>query len=190
MINFTAIDFETANANIPCEIGISVVRDGSIVETRSWYIKPSCFPYMNWWCHRIHGISNDLLADADTFDSLWYNYLKPYIQSELIVAHNASFDVGVLKATLDYYQISLPNISYLCSCQVSRKVWQDMPHHSLDYLCEEMGIYFTHHRAGADAEACAKLILKAADKLGASTMQELADRSGTKIIEKYRNKQI
>lgn len=186
MINFTAIDFETANANIPCEIGVSVVRDGSIVETRSWYIKPSCFPYMNMWCQRVHGISNEMLADADTFDSVWYNHLKPYIQKELLIAHNAPFDIGVLKASLDNYQITYPEIKYLCSCQVSRNVWQDLPHHSLGFLCDEMGIYFTHHRAGADAEACAKLVLKAAHTLGANSVEELAELSRTKIAEKFK----
>lgn len=39
-INFIAIDFETATgkrASI-CEAGICVVRDGEIVETRSWLV--------------------------------------------------------------------------------------------------------------------------------------------------------
>ena len=41
-INFIAIDFETATgkrASI-CEAGICVVRDGEIVETRSWLVRP------------------------------------------------------------------------------------------------------------------------------------------------------
>ena len=29
-MNFTAIDFETASSNIPCEIGLCVVREGKI----------------------------------------------------------------------------------------------------------------------------------------------------------------
>jgi len=35
-MTFTAIDFETAYADFPCEVGLSRVVDGSIVDTKSW----------------------------------------------------------------------------------------------------------------------------------------------------------
>ncbi|MDD4534183.1 MAG: exonuclease, partial [Prevotella sp.] len=41
-LDFVAIDFETAS-NSPdsiCEAGICVVRDGKIVETQSWLVRP------------------------------------------------------------------------------------------------------------------------------------------------------
>lgn len=180
-MNFIAIDFETANINVPCEIGVCVVRNGLISETRSWLIKPSCFPYMNWWNQRVHGISNEMLKDAIPFDLLWEDMLKSYFQNELLIAHNAPFDIGVLKATLNHYKISHPEFSYLCSCQLSRRVWNNLPKHSLGFLCEEMGIYFTHHRAGADAEACARLVLYAAEKLGAESVESVAKMSGVFI---------
>ncbi len=57
-MTFTAIDFETAHASFPCEIGLTVVENGQITESRSWLIKPACFPYMNPWNERVHGISS------------------------------------------------------------------------------------------------------------------------------------
>ena len=41
-INFIAIDFETAsNAQAAiCEAGISIVKGGKVVETRSWLVRP------------------------------------------------------------------------------------------------------------------------------------------------------
>lgn len=180
-MNFTAIDFETASSNIPCEIGLCVVRDGKITETRSWLIKPSCFPYMNWWNQQVHGISNEMLEDAVTFDQLWEGELKSYFMSGHLVAHNAPFDVGVLKATLNHYNITHPKFSYFCSYQLSKRVWTELPRHGLGFLCEEMGIYFTHHRAGEDAEACAKVVLCAAEKLGADNVENIAQKSGLGI---------
>ena len=56
-INFIAIDFETATgkrASI-CEAGICVVRDGEIVETRSWLVRPQGNSY-SYWNMQIHGI--------------------------------------------------------------------------------------------------------------------------------------
>ena len=55
-INFIAIDFETATgkrASI-CEAGICVVRDGKIVETRSWLVRPQGNSY-SYWNMRISG---------------------------------------------------------------------------------------------------------------------------------------
>jgi DNA polymerase-3 subunit epsilon len=183
-MNFTAIDFETASGNVPCEIGICVVREGKIAETRSWFIKPSCFPYMNFWNQNVHGISNSMIENALTFDSLWNRTIKFYLQDQLLVAHNAPFDIGVLKATLTHYEIQPPGFSYLCSCQLSRRVWKEFPKHGLGYLCQEMGIFFNHHRAGADAEACAKIVILAAEKLGVKNLEDLALKSGTKIMNK------
>jgi DNA polymerase-3 subunit epsilon len=183
-MNFTAIDFETATGNIPCEIGICVVRGGQIVETLSWFIKPSCFPYMNFWNQKVHGISNSMIEDALTFDSLWEDVIRYYLQDQLLVAHNAPFDIGVLKAALTHYEIQPPTFSYLCSCQLSRRVWKEFPRHGLGYLCQEMGIFFNHHRAGADAEACARIVILAAEKMGANNLEELAQISGTKITNK------
>ena len=39
-MTYTAIDFETAHANYPCEIGLTRVEDGIILESKSWLIKP------------------------------------------------------------------------------------------------------------------------------------------------------
>jgi DNA polymerase III epsilon subunit-like protein len=39
-MNFTAIDFETAAHDMPCQLGLVVVRDGQIAEENRWLIKP------------------------------------------------------------------------------------------------------------------------------------------------------
>ena len=56
-LNFIAIDFETATpkrASI-CEVGICVVRNGEVVETRSWLVQPkeNLYSYWNMQCHGI-----------------------------------------------------------------------------------------------------------------------------------------
>lgn len=41
-LNFIAIDFETATPKRAsfCEVGICVVRNGEVTETRSWLVQP------------------------------------------------------------------------------------------------------------------------------------------------------
>lgn len=173
-MNFTAIDFETADELIPCELGICVVRNGIITETRSWLIKPSCYPYMNRWHENIHGISSRDLADAPYFDTVWPE-IEPYLAGQLLLAHNARFDMAVLHETLIRYRLACPEADYLCSVRLARRTWPGMDSHRLNVLCQHFGITFRHHRAGDDAEACARIMLQIAKdtqaKISASTLQ-------------------
>ena len=159
-MNFTAIDFETAHACFPCEIGLTRVENGKIAETKSWLIKPACFPYMNPYHERVHKISSTQLVSAPTFDELWHE-LKPHLDEQIVVAHNAPFDMSVLRASLVHYDLALPKMEYFCSVQLSRKVWKQLASHSLGNLCHFHDISFNHHRAGDDAKACATIVLKA-----------------------------
>lgn len=179
-MTFTAIDFETAHANYPCEIGLCRVEDGVIVATKSWLIKPACFPYMNPWNERVHGISTAELVNEKSFDELW-SELKPWIEDQYLVAHNAGFDMNVLKATLEYYDLALPYFDYFCSVSLSRKIWKHLPSHSLGNLCQYHDIQFKHHRAGDDARACAIITLKAFEILELNDVFENLNSVGVKM---------
>jgi DNA polymerase-3 subunit epsilon len=162
MIDFCAIDFETATheRNSACEVGICIVENNRIVTTKSWLIKPPSFPYFNRHNIAVHGIYPSDVTDAPTFLQIW-DELQDYIQGKMIIAHNASFDAGVLRGCLEYYRISKPDLQYLCSVQLARKSWLGLPSYSLGNLAKAHQISFHHHRAGDDAEVCAKISLMA-----------------------------
>lgn len=180
MLNFTAIDFETAHADFPCEIGLSRVVEGQIVETKSWLIKPACFPYMNPWNERVHGITAADVASARTFEELW-SELKPWIEDQTLVAHNAAFDMKVLRSSLNYYDLAIPWSEYFCSVSLSRKVWKHLPSHSLGALSEYHDIRFNHHRAGDDARACAIIVLKAWEENNITGLKDGLNALGVKL---------
>jgi DNA polymerase-3 subunit epsilon len=180
-MNFTAIDFETANALDPCEIGLTKVENGKIVETKSWLIKPACFPYMNRYHEMVHGISSNDLQREPHFEHIW-GEIKPFIEDELIVAHNAGFDMNVLRFILAYYDLAIPCIEYFCSVSLSRKVWKNLPNkYSLGALCDEFNIRFNHHRAGDDARACAQIVLKAIEETQMTDLHCGLNNLGVKI---------
>lgn len=168
---FTALDFETAHANFPCEIGLTRVENGKIIESKSWLIKPACFPFMNPWNQRVHGISAAHVSKALTFDDLW-SELKPWFDDSTIVAHNAAFDTRVLKSSLEYYDLAIPYTDYFCSVNLSRKAWKHLPSHSLGVVCDYHDIRFNHHRAGDDAMACALITIKAFETVDAVDVQD------------------
>ncbi len=104
-MQFAAIDFETASgaAASACSLGVAVVEGGEIVSTREWLIHP---PELYFSPHNLAvlGIPPPLVAAQPEFDGLW-----PEIEREIgrrtLVAHNAPFDMGVLRATLMRYSI-------------------------------------------------------------------------------------
>ena len=103
-MTYTAIDFETAHANYPCEIGLTRVEDGIIIESKSWLIKPACFPYMNPWNERVHGISAAKVANAATFEELW-GELKTWIDDRMSRKTWKQLSSHSLGVVCDYHQI-------------------------------------------------------------------------------------
>jgi len=170
-MNFIAVDFETAHANYPCEIGLTKVENGQIIDSKSWLIKPACFPYMNPWNQRVHGISSANVAKALTFDEHWTE-LKLWLEDSILVAHNAAFDMRVLRSSLAHYDLALPHSEYFCSVSISRKTWKNLTSHSLGVVCDFHNIRFNHHRAGDDAKACAIIVLKAFETVQAESVED------------------
>lgn len=181
-MDFCAIDFETATheRHSACELGICVVENSKIVSTKTWLIKPPSFPYFNQRNIDVHGILPSDVKDAPTFDEIWYE-VQEMMYGSLMIAHNASFDAGVLRSCLDYYGMFKPNLNYLCSIQVAKKSWNYLPKYGLKHLAEHHQIRFNHHRAGDDAEACARISLLAFEKLFITRNEEVSESFHSKL---------
>ncbi len=152
---FTAIDFETATSsrNSICQIGLVRVVDGEIYQYFSQLIRPPDNQY-NYWNTRVHGITPIATLHQPTFPEVW-PVIRSLIEDQLVVAHNVSFDSGVLRATLQYYRLPVPEFRTECTYRLSRM--------NLKKMCETLDIeLLKHHDAMHDAMACAKayLILK------------------------------
>lgn len=181
-MDFCAIDFETATheRHSACELGICVVENSQIVSTKTWLIKPPSFPYFNQRNIDVHGIVPNDVKDAPTFDEIWYE-VQEMMYGNLMIAHNASFDAGVLRSCLDYYGMFKPNLNYLCSIQVAKKSWNYLPKYGLKHLAEHHQIKFNHHRAGDDAEACARIALLGFEKLIITSTDEIHEYFQAKL---------
>lgn len=181
-MNFVAIDFETATPerHSACEMGICIVEDFKIVETKSWLIKPPSFPYFNRYNVAVHGIQPEDVISAPTFDEVWHE-AQDIMYGHLMLAHNASFDASVLRSCLDYYGFYRPKINYLCSIQIAKHSWKNLPRYGLKALAEHLDITFNHHRAGDDAEVCAKIATMAFQRLMITRHEEALSFFGKKI---------
>lgn len=158
-MDFVAIDFETANSyrNSACSIGITRFENFQLVEMKTWLIKPPSWPAFTPFNISIHGITPDMVRNAPTFAQLWPE-IAHYFDNSIVIAHNASFDIAVLKAALQVYHIELPRFSYFCSCIMAKKAWPGKASYSLDNMCRFHKIPLKHHDAGEDAHAAAQLV--------------------------------
>lgn len=185
-MDFVAIDFETANEkrNSACSMGITVVENNSIVLEKYFLIKPCEMRFlpMNIW---IHGITPEDVEGEKNFKELWQD-IRPYIDGKFIIAHNAGFDVSVLRNTLDFYGIDYPEFQYACSVVMAKHYYIDLPNHKLNTVSEALGFELKHHHAGEDATAAAHILINICEELNINTIGELALTLGLRIGEVYK----
>lgn len=158
-MKYIAFDVETPNRRNDrmSAIGIAVVENGSIVQDWATLVNPETrFDRFNV---ELTGISPLAASKAPTFEQLWPR-LEPLFSSGLLVAHNATFDMGVLGKCLQGYGIRWrDSADYACTVQMGRKCYPALPNHRLNTLCSSLNIPLEHHQAGSDSRACASLLL-------------------------------
>lgn len=180
-MNFIAIDFETANEKraSACSLGITVVKDNKIVEEKYWLIKPKPFRFEARNII-IHGIREEDVIDEKEFDELWPK-IKPYLENNLVIAHNASFDLSVLRNTLDLYNLEYPKLNYACTLVASKLFYRYLNNHKLNTVNRHLGYKFNHHHASADATAAANILINISQELNLNKMEEIAHVVGFKL---------
>ena len=172
---FTAIDFETANRrrDSACQLAAVRVRHGSIVDSWKWMIRPVPCQFSAGNI-RIHGITPDDVAGSPTFGECW-SEIADRLDGETLVAHNASFDIGVLRACLTAHRCEIPELSYTCTRAVAKAAWPHQRRFGLKPLGNWLGIDFKHHDALEDSIACAKILLAAGMDRRSESLEHLEE---------------
>lgn len=172
-MNFITVDFETANSKLSsaCSLGLVLVENGKLVEKFHYYIKPYPY-YFNARNVMIHGIKKENVVDSPDFLKLWKD-IKYLFKGNQILAHNASFDMSVLRACLDAYDLTYPKLSYYCTYRLSESLL-DLENNRLPTVAESMKIRLKkHHDALSDSEATAKIGIKLMKKFKVNDLDDL-----------------
>jgi len=177
-MEFVAIDFETANERraSACSCGIAIVSNGRVVETRHWLIRPQELRFCPWNVS-IHGISESDVVDKPQLCDLW-DEIRDCLTGRIVLAHNASFDMSVLRHALDGYGIPYPRLEYSCTHLIAKETWREWVCFSLAAIAHKLQLVFNHHDAMEDARACAEVALLATKHLNASCFAELEELTG------------
>jgi DNA polymerase-3 subunit epsilon len=118
------------------------------------------------------------VQDAPEFPAIASGFLERLTRADIVIAHNAQFDIGALRATLAHFGLRCPEFDYLCTCRVAKRIWPDLPDHKLNTLAAHIGHEFHHHNAKADAEAAGRVLLAMMKHVNAKTPSELLRKTG------------
>lgn len=175
--SWVAIDFETASfRGTPCAVGLVEVDGGRIVNRHSWLIRP---PVFEFWSFNValHGITPEMCRNAPSWsDSL--AEIVGIVDGRPLVAHNASFDIGVVRDACDLVGSEWPSLRYTCTLVIGRRTWPGLSTYSLPFLAAHLGLAAgAHHDAAEDAAASAAIACSALDATQSSTLEELVERT-------------
>lgn len=182
-LDFTAIDFETANEyrGSPCSVGLVRVRDGQVVDQAHWLIRPpEAFDYFNPFNTRLHGISSDTVASSPRWNET-LPHLTSFIGGDVVVAHNAGFDIGVIRYACIADAIHWPALDFLCTLALSRRLFS-LPSYRLPFVAAQVGVILNHHHnAHDDALASGQIALALARQQGCDSLEDLAQAAEIRV---------
>lgn len=173
MLNFTAIDFETANfqrASV-CQVGITKIVDSEVALNEAWLVRPPQGHRFFTNTH-VHGLTEEDVINAPEWAATLPRLLD-VLADDPLVAYSP-FDKGVWNSVHKVTELTPPDtIRFLDVLPLVRddakldnyKLTTAAAHYGLDE--------FKHHEAGADSLAAAQIALKIAAAKGSATVDEL-----------------
>jgi DNA polymerase-3 subunit epsilon len=174
-MRWAAVDFETATFSraSACALGVVIVEDGVELHRQAWLIRPPANEY-DPRNVEIHGITPRQTEHAPSFDVVWREAMD-VIGDRDLVAHNAGFDVGVIRGGCDAYELAPPSSRYLCTVQLSRRTWPELGAHKLPIVAGHVGAQLDHHDALSDAAACSSILRACIDSAGVRDIDGLVE---------------
>lgn len=192
-------DIETTGLSVQncriTEIGAVKIKDGKVLDSFDTFVNPE-MPIPPEIV-KLTGITDAMVADApDEASALqaFFDFVGRRADggSMILIAHNADFDTGFIRAAASRHSIPFEN-PYLDTLALVRYLLPDLKNHKLDTVAEHYGLGdFNHHRACDDAEMLARIYfaaLKDLDELDIRTYEKLrtdmAEKTDPKRLRSY-----
>lgn len=139
------------------EIGAVKLVRGEITETFSTFINPE-IPIPEE-ITKLTSITNEMVKDAERIEEVLPKFLK-FCENCILVAHNASFDVGFIRKKAELLQRKV-GFTSVDTVAIARILLPHLTNYKLHIVCKELNISLeNHHRAVDDAMATAEIYKK------------------------------
>lgn len=177
-IKFACLDTETTGLSPQmggkvCEVAVSVTRGGQVIEEFTTLLNPG--KPMGPEVIAIHGITNEMVADAPSFADIVPQLLY-LLDGAVVVAHNADFDMNFLQAEFASCGLKMPNVPVLDTLKLARKSGK-FAKNNLGCVAADLGINCQGwHRAMADTKMAEQIFyyfLTILSKEGITELEQL-----------------
>ncbi|MCL2814542.1 MAG: PolC-type DNA polymerase III [Oscillospiraceae bacterium] len=186
---FIIFDIETtglspSNCGIT-EIGAVKIKEGEIIEEFNTFVNPGMpIPQKTI---ELNGITDETVKDAPKIREALKSFFD-FAGNNMLVAHNAAFDIGFIKKYASVCQYDFTN-PYLDTLAMSRNINKDLKRHNLEALVEFYKIeQFRHHRACDDARVLAMIFMNMAEQMksfGVLTVFEMNEMASSAERQTY-----
>ena len=163
---FVVFDLETTGfspiADKIIEIGAVKVQNGKITEKFSTFVNPKIpIPFR---ITQLTSITDQMVMDAPDIETILPQFLE-FVGDAVLVAHNASFDVGFIEQNMRY-QDMIPDLTSVDTVAMARILMPTLSKFKLNIVAKALNISLeNHHRAVDDAGATAEIFVKFIDML-------------------------
>ena len=177
---YCVLDLETTGLSAKTEkiteIGIMKIVNGEVVDKFSEFVNPE--KHIPERVQEITGITDDMVIDSPKIKELFPKLLE-FINGSVLVAHNATFDIGFLKNVANELGYEF-DYTYVDTLPLARKLYPNLKKHKLGKIAEHLGIeVLVAHRALDDVDTTVKVLsqmMKELKKRGAKTVGDIATK--------------
>ncbi|QNG18502.1 DEDD exonuclease domain-containing protein [Rhodococcus triatomae] len=176
---FVIVDLETTGTNPSedaiTEIGAVKVRGGVVLGEMATLVDPG--RHLPPHIVRITGITTAMLVGAPRIESVLPTFLE-FAEGAVLVAHNAPFDTGFLRAAAARTDTAWPRFTVLCTVKLARRVLtrDEAPSVKLAHLARLFAVDSTPtHRALDDARATVEVLHALIERVGNQGVHSLTE---------------
>ena len=154
------------------EIGAVKISEGEVKGVFGTFVNPG--EHIPEEITKLTGITDEMVADAPSEAEAVKSFLE-FAGGDILVAHNASFDIGFIRRVADREGYPFPN-TYVDTVAMSRYVNPKLQKHKLDIIAEHYGFGdFDHPRAHEDAAVLANfIVMREAPREALQTLADVA----------------
>jgi DNA polymerase III epsilon subunit family exonuclease len=159
-LTFVVFDTETTGFSFEkdriVEIGAVKIRNGQIIEERDWLIHPQrSIPKR---VTNVHGITDAMVKDKPHFADVYAEF-QTFVGDAILIAHNARFDIGMVRAEVERSGLTQPSNVVIDSLKLFRTWYPEATSHKLGQLAAYVGITGEgFHRGDADSRFAAMIL--------------------------------
>ncbi len=154
------------------EIGAVMIKNAEIINRFDEFVNPG--EHISDEITNLTSITDEMVEDADPIELVLKRFFD-FIGDRLLIAHNASFDTGFIRAAARECGMKFEN-PFLDTLTLSRFLNTDLKSHKLDRLAEYYNLQdFHHHRASDDAEILAHIYFSMIEKLSKYDLKDFND---------------